>query len=168
MKPLFIIISLLLFTQTYAYAETPQNISGWNDVKWGMTEAEVEAAFPGQIVPFKNITGTDCGFTQELEGQLIDGYYLDIFFNHDCKTNKLDGVTLVPYDKWYRQQASGAFDNLSKEFSIKYGVSSSSNSSEIDANRKWIFPSTSIEMTLVAVDDNTPVIFMIDYKERGK
>ena len=166
MKPLVIIFGLLLFTQTYVYAAAPQDVSGWNKVKWGMTEAEVEAAYPNQILPYTNVTGKDCGSTQELERQLIGGYSLDVMFNYDCKTKKLNGVTIVPYDKWYRQQATKAFDAISKEFSVEYGDPSTSDSSEIDAYRKWVFPSTSIEMTLIAVDDTTPAIFMINYKER--
>jgi hypothetical protein len=166
MKPLVIIIGLLLFIQTYVYAAAPQDVHGWNKVKWGMTESEVEAAYPNKILPYTNVTGKDCGSTQELERQLIGGYSLDVMFNYDCKTKKLNGVTIVPYDKWYRQQATEAFDAISKEFSVEYGDPSTSNISEIDADRKWVFPSTSIEMTLIAVDDSTPAIFMINYKER--
>ena len=133
-----------------------------------MTEAEVSAAFPGQISPNRIDQGPGCGMTQKLEHQTIAGYYFDIIFNYNCNTKKLKGVKIVPANKWDPSTSIGAFEHLSEELSVKYGPPTGSDTSEISAKRRWLFPSTSIEMTLLVVGHDIPPIFMIEYDQREK
>ena len=151
-----------------AYSQPPQDVDGWSKTKWGMTEAEVSAAFQGQISPNRSDQGPGCGMTQKLEHQTIAGYYFDIIFNYNCDTKKLKGVKIIPANKLYASTAVGAFDHLTEELSVKYGPPTGSDNSKTSAKRRWLFPSTSIEMTLLVVDDQLPVIFMIEYDQREK
>ena len=60
-----IIVFVFMCTPAFAQSTSNVDIKGWNEAKWGMTEAQLLAAFKGNIIKEKRTT-LDDGVYREL------------------------------------------------------------------------------------------------------
>jgi hypothetical protein len=159
------IMFLLYFLAVNTFAEPPQDVDGWSKVKWGMTEDEVSASFPGQVHPFKNQYSIGC--MSAIDSTEILGYEFRIVFTYDCESKRLKKVSMGPVNQLARVQALGVFEKLTEELQVKYGKPGKSKGDKTSATNTWIFPSTKIELWLIAVDAG-PALLTVTYEQREK
>ena len=157
---------ILLFGFGYtAQAEAPADVDGWNKLKWGATEAEVVAAFPN-AVPSDNPAANKC--MRAIEPADVVGYQFRIVFIVECSTKKLIGVSMGPAgQKLSRIAAVGAMEKLYDELKLKYGPPTKSDRGSASTRFTWIFPSTQIELVLLASSADMTLL-MLSYDQREK
>lgn len=163
MRILSVIFCLLLIFQSSAFAETTEDVDGWSNTKWGMTKAEVSDAFPGQVIPHEGKSGQGC--YMKIDGANIVGSEFVIVFDFDCNTKKLKGVSLAPKNNITRIQGANLYEKLYDELKVKYGSPTKRDNSQVSAKTVWIFPSTKIEMNLIAPGATTALL-ILTYEER--
>lgn len=151
MKILITALLLLGFTHI-VQAEPPADVDGWNKLKWGMTEAEVAAAFPN-AAPFEHPNSSKC--MRAIDPEDVLGYQFRIVLIFDCETKTLSNVSMGPSGLRTRVVAVGIMEKVLDELKAKYGPPTKTKQSKTGATFTWIFPSTKIEMTLLAPSADT-------------
>lgn len=165
MKILITALLLLGFTHI-VQAEPPADVDGWNKLKWGMTEAEVAAAFPN-AAPFDNPNSSKC--MRAIDSTDVLGYQFRVVFTFDCTTKELNRVSMGPAGQNLSKVAAvGAMEKLLDELKVKYGPPTKADHSRTDARYTWIFPSTEIELVLLAPSPELTLLTLSYVQREGE
>jgi len=169
---LIILSALFCFMafDTGAYTK-PKDVYGWDNLKWGMTGAEVEAVLGKGVIKRKPKHDTKDGVYTDLEMRdiKIGGNEFRASFWMDADTKKLSKIVFVPQSKPEGYNWTETFINLEESLLGKYGdpdVEKTSNDPGTSAERVWNFPSTMIEMSYLRIED-TELLLLIFAKTQG-
>lgn len=160
------IVFLWLICVGLSFAEPPVDVDGWNKLKWGATEDEVATAFP-KATPFENPTSSKC--MRAIDPAIIAGYQFRIVLTFDCETKALTKVSMGPKGQNLSKiVAVGAMEKLLDELKVKYGPPTKAEQSRTDARFTWIFPSTEIELVLLAPSSDMALITLSYVQREGE
>lgn len=174
MRRIFSILLLMLVTAALAYGSSkPADVDGWDGVRWGMTDEEVKEAF-----------GSDAKMMEPRE-DAKEGLYSNILLSSvklggqefraslwmDTDTKKLKKIVFVPKEQPEGYEWAETFIKLEESLVGKYGapdVEETSNDPGTSAERKWIFPSTIIEMSYLRIQDTELLLLVFSDNEKAQ
>jgi len=159
MKRLFSAIGLIIFlisSLSLNAATKPKDVYGWDNLKWGMTGAEVQAVL-GKEVKKRNVkhdkkdrmyanlelTGIKMG-----KGSFRASFWMD-------EDHKLKRIVFVPQGEPTQYEWAETFVSLESYLVEKYGdpdLEETSNDPGTSAERVWNFPSTEIEISYLRLE----------------
>jgi hypothetical protein len=167
-----ILLSFLLIPAAKLAAETkPPDVNGWEGLKWGMTGSEVKSVYGDDIKvhPPKEDTKEGVYSDLELPSLMIGGAEFRASLWMDDHTKKLKQIVFVPKKEPAGYKWAETFVKVEESLVRKYGdpdVEETSNDPGTSAERKWIFPSTVIEMSYMRLE-NTELLLLV-FSESGK
>jgi hypothetical protein len=140
----------------YAAAKPP-DVSGWGNLKWGMTGDEIKAAFGKDIKVHKAREDASEGVFSNLEltGITIGGEPFRASLWMDKATKKLSKIVFVPKGEPEGYAWTETFIKVEEDLVSKYGdpdKEETSNDPGTSAERKWEFPSTLIELSYLRIE----------------
>jgi hypothetical protein len=141
-KMIRILVVALLATQTLStYAEKPKDIQGWDKAEWGMTEAQVMAAFGKHAERHEKDLYAEMYSTVRITGFSYNNiaYRADMLF--DNNSEKLTGINLRVLD----EKSLKVVDEFKKQ-SILLKTAFGNPSEETPTKQMWRFPSTTIKL----------------------
>ena len=165
-------LSVLFIAPWRLRAETkPPDVFGWENAKWGMTGDEVKAAFGKDIKvhPPKEDSKEGVYSDLELTGLTIGGEEFRASLWMDNDTKKLKKIVFVPKGEPAGFEWAETFVKLEESLVGKYGdpdVEETSNDPGTSAERKWVFPSTLIEMSYMRIE-GTELLLLV-FSENDK
>jgi hypothetical protein len=123
------------------------DIAGWSDTGWGMTVEEVSqtksgsglALKPAPAIAPKSPAKTKAYSASDIE---VEGRKFTVSLGFDLVTQKLVSVFINPAAK----DSSVDFDSLEAGLISKYGKPIYSSGDRDEAMRRWVFPSTTVEL----------------------
>lgn len=154
MKALFrttIVLVVLMFCVVSSYSQT-EDVLGWQDARWGMSEDELLAKFKSQVTKLpkkENFSNSYVDYV--ISDYEIESFKYTVYFHMDKDSSKLcqivirDNVTksLVSRDR--------LFPFLESLLTRKYGVpgykKEEKKPSDVSLERQWIFPTTTISLS---------------------
>jgi hypothetical protein len=146
--PIVAMVIILLFSVSSVFAQSGNDIKGWNGAIWGMIKPEIENLFPGQIIKSskrQNLDDNKYYRDFEIKNYEIDGVKFNVLFEMATIDDKLRRVRLMnlnAIDSYFSQ-----FEQL---LTGKYGMPQSKDQSRTyDGYQKttaWLLPSTKIEL----------------------
>jgi hypothetical protein len=146
-----IIVFVFMCIPAFAQSKSNVDIKGWNEAEWGMTEAQLLAAFKGNIIKEKRTT-LDDGVYRELKIPhfIIDGLKFDVFFEMSSIDDKLRRVFLM-----HGPASATDFSRFERLLTSKYGPAVQKDESRPKEGRpiraqktaSWLLPSTKIELS---------------------
>lgn len=148
---------LLLCAGSIYAAAKPPDVSGWGNLKWGMTGDEVKAAFGKDIKVHKAREDAKEGLYSDLEltGITIGGEPFRASLWMDKATKKLSKIVFVPKGETEGYARAQTFIKVEEDLVSKYGdpdKEETSNDPGTSAERKWEFPSTLIELSYLRIE----------------
>jgi hypothetical protein len=168
-----LLLSVLLIPVTRLAAVTkPPDVYGWENVKWGMTGDEVKAVFGKDIKVHPPKEDSEEGVYSDLELTSLNlgGEEFRASLWMDDGTKKLKKIVFVPKKKPAGYKWAETFVKLEDSLVGKYGdpdVEETSNDPGTSAERKWIFPSTVIEMSYMSLEGTELLLLVFSENEKG-
>lgn len=168
-------VLLLAFLFTYAAginaAQRPQDVYGWEKLKWGMTGDEIKAAFGKDIKVHKPREDASEGVYSDLEltGLTIGGEPFRASLWMNSSTKKLTKIVFVPKGESEGYERAETFIKVEEELVSRYGdpdVEETSNDPGTSAERRWMFPSTVIELSYLRIE-GTELLLLV-FSENSK
>jgi hypothetical protein len=170
-------VQVLLLAFLFIYAEgadaaqKPPDVYGWEKLKWGMTGDEIKAAFGKDIKVHKPREDAGEGVYSELEltGLTIGGEPFRASLWMDIGTKKLSKIVFVPKGEPEGYAWAETFVKVEDDLVSKYGDPSTeetSNDPGTSAERKWVFPSTGIELSYMRIE-GTELLLLV-FSGNGK
>ncbi len=170
-------VQVLLLAFLFIYAEgadaaqKPPDVYGWEKLKWGMTGDEIKAAFGKDIKVHKPREDAGEGVYSELEltGLTIGGEPFRASLWMDIGTKKLAKIVFVPKGEPEGYAWAETFVKVEEDLVSKYGDPSTeetSNDPGTSADRKWVFPSTGIELSYMRIE-GTELLLLV-FSGNGK
>ncbi|MGD8228497.1 MAG: hypothetical protein PVH82_03100 [Desulfobacteraceae bacterium] len=164
-----------------------EDVRGWNEARWGMTERDIEKVFKGRVEQRRDpIIDKQEGIyvSQEINDLTFANTKFTVSFVMDEKTNQLREVVLTPKGSHFRV----LFELLEKKLVTKYGPVTFRDKEDVDMerlgkngygqdqiSRVWRFPSTLITLEYWVyglgsgrVDDGVTLIYKENVKSRAK
>lgn len=141
-------VPVLFATAALAQVPEAQDPDGWRAAKWGMTEAEVLSAFPGEVERLKKperlVNGPNC--TLGIPTYRIQSMEYGVMFGFD-EQGGLSLVRIAPSDEGVPHLAAfGVLENLLTE---KYGKPTSTKD-DVGRSRMWRLPRTVVSLTYLS------------------
>jgi hypothetical protein len=138
-------------------ARNPPDVYGWDKLKWGMTGDEIKAAYGKDIKVHKAREDAREGVYSDLEltGITIGGEPFRASLWMGAGTNKLSKVVLVPKGEPEGYAWAETFIKVEEYLVSMYGdpdKEETSNDPGTSAERKWAFPSTTIELSYLRIE----------------
>ena len=167
-----LLFSILFIASGRLRAETrPTDVFGWENVKWGMTGDEVKAVFGKDIKvhPPKEDSKEGVYSDLELTGLTMGGEEFRASLWMDNDTKKLKKIVFVPRGEPAGFEWAGTFVKLEESLVGKYGdpdVEETSNDPGTSAERKWVFPSTLIEMSYMRIEGTELLLLVFSENEK--
>ncbi len=91
-----VLAGLVALATCPAAADLPPDLSGWRQARWGMSDAELKAAFPGALMPAPVALEFDDLVVHEIIPKLLlAGRPFVVYFQLDARTLKLAQVLLT-------------------------------------------------------------------------
>ena len=168
-----LLLSVLLIPVTRLAAETkPLDVHGWENVKWGMTGDEVKAVFGKDIKVHPPKEDSEEGVYSDLElsSLTIGGVEFRASLWMDNSTKKLKKIVFVPKKAPAGYKWAETFVKLEESLVGKYGdpdVEETSNDPGTSAERKWVFPSTVIEMSYMSLEGTELLLLVFSENDKG-
>ncbi len=152
-------------------AQKPQDVFGWEKLKWGMTGDEIKAAYGKDIKVHKAREDAGEGVYSDLEltGLTIGGEPFRASLWMGIGTKKLSKIVFVPKGESEGYERAETFIKVEENLVSKYGdpdVEETSNDPGTSAERKWMFPSTVIELSYLRIE-GTELLLLV-FSENGK
>ena len=149
---IFLISSLSLNAAT-----NPKDVYGWDNVKWGMTGNEVQAALGKKAKKreAKHDKKDNMYADLELKGIKMGSGSFRASFWMDEDSKKLKRIVFVPEGQPAQFEWAETFITLENYLVEKYGspdIEETSNDPGTSAERVWDFPSTEIEMSYLRLE----------------
>ena len=169
---LMLSLSFLLMCSGAIYAAVkPPDIKGWGNLEWGMTGDEIKAAYGDDIKVHKAREDAKEGAYSglELTGVTIGGEPFRASLWMDNKTKKLSKIVFVPKGEPEGYAWAQTFIKVEEDLVSKYGdpdKEETSNDPGTSAERKWVFPSTVIELSYLRIEGNE--LLLLVFSEAGK
>jgi len=147
----------------------PKDITGWNNLNWGMTTEEVQNILGKEVQERdqKNDDKDDMYSSLQLRNILIGQNKFRASLWMDIKTKKLVRIVFVPEGQPTKYEWAETFINLEKYLIEKYGdpdIEKTSNDPGTSAERIWIFYSTEIEMSYLKIQENELLLLVFSQK----
>lgn len=168
-----LIILLFLFGSPASSpaSSRPPDVDGWESVKWGMTSSEVKALYGKDVKVHSPKEDSAEGVYSDLElsGLTIGGESWRASLWMDNATKKLRKIVFVPRESPGGYGWAETFIKLEESLVDKYGApdaEETSNDPGTSAERKWVFPSTSIELSYLRLE-GTEMLLLV-FSETGK
>jgi len=166
-----LIAFLFIYAEGASAAQKPQDVNGWEKLKWGMTGDEIKAAFGKDIKVHKPREDAGEGVYSELEltGLTIGGEPFRASLWMGIGTKKLSKIVFVPKVEPEGFAWAETFIKVEEDLISKYGDPSTeetSNDPGTSAERKWVFPSTVIELSYMRIE-GTELLLLI-FSGNGK
>ena len=162
---------LLIYAEGANAAQKPQDVYGWEKLKWGMTGDEIKAAFGNDIKVHKPREDASEGVYSELEltGLTIGGEPFRASLWMDSSTKKLRKMVFVPKGDSEGYAWAETFIKVEEDLVSKFGdpdTEETSNDPGTSAERKWVFPSTVIELSYMRIE-GTELLLLV-FSGNGK
>lgn len=148
------ILLAVAFTAAGAFAQgRPSDVSGWDAVRWGMGEVQAVKALDGRAkslddIPLSARTYPQSGRSANygVRQLQVEHLFFDALLVID-RNGFIDRVLIQPVPT----STPGAihFQVLERNLIAKYGQPDYHSTVEITTTRRWIFPTTIIELTLI-------------------
>lgn len=138
-------------------AEKPPDVHGWDKLRWGMTGDEIKAAYGKDIKVHKPREDAREGVYSDLEltGIAIGGEPFRASLWMDISAKKLSKIVFVPKGEPEGYAWAETFIKVEEELASRYGdpdEEETSNDPGTSAERKWVFPSTVIELSYLRIE----------------
>jgi len=152
-------------------AAKPPDVSGWGNLKWGMSEDEIRSAYPKDIKVHKAREDAQEGLFSSLEltSAAIGGETFRASLWMDNSTKKLSKIVFVPKGEPEGYAWAQTFIKVEEDLVSKYGdpdKEETSNDPGTSAERKWVFPSTVIELSYLRIE-GTELLLLV-FSESSK
>lgn len=157
----------LLFFALASNAQRPNDIDGWNKVKWGMTEQDIIKIYKDKVTRKRSTFTTgnfECNLLMEKVKILDDSdVTVDIAFCVDNDTKLLTRVYISNSDS-----TPFFVDQIIRRLMEKYGKYDDSKLKEISLMKSkfeeyfWYFPSTTINLNIIDINDEPLVSIIYD------
>ena len=126
------------------------NIEGWNNLQWGMTEEAILKAFEGQAEQLlESLQFARSYANLRIRDMDIGGNQHEVLFQMDVETNRLGQILLRPKEK----PSQNTFKELEKTLIQIYGTPNHTVNEEEGAyqhyERTWHFPTTTIVLNFL-------------------
>ncbi len=175
MKTVFTLTALLILlisSQASGGYKKPEDVYGWDKLKWGMTEEEVRSVYGEKIKIHKPKQDEKEGVYSgmELTGVETGGGEFRASLWMDSATKRLKKIVFVPAGKPEGYKRAETFINLEESLSAAYGdpdFEETSNDPGTSAERKWVFPSTVIEMSYLRIEDTELLLLIFSENDKG-
>ena len=175
MKRFFAVMGLIIFlasSLSLNSATKPNDVYGWDNVKWGMTGEEIQEVL-GKKVKKRGVKHDkkDHMFTElELRGIKIakKGSFRASFWM-DEGSKKLKRIVFVPEGQPEQYEWAETFIDLENYLVEKYGdpgLEKTSNDPGTSAERVWNFFSTEIEMSYLRIEGSELLMLVFSEHER--
>lgn len=168
--PLLFLLIVSAGANTYADSK-PVDVKGWDSAKWGMTSDELKSVFGKEAKAREPREDAQEGVYSDIELSGLDWggneYRASLWMNSE--TGKLKKIVFVPSEKPGGFKWAEMFIKLEASLVDKYGdpdVEETSNDPGTSAERKWVFPSTIIEMSYLRIE-NTELLLLV-FSENDK
>ncbi len=151
---------ILFFSSLTIYADTkPKDVYGWDNLRWGMTGQEVQNIL-GKEVKERKIRHDEKDKMYsglELRGIKMGETTLRASIWMAADTDKLTRIVFIPQGQPDQYEWAETFISLEHYLVEKYGypdIEETSNDPGTSADRKWIFPSTEIELSYLNIGES--------------
>ena len=147
--------AIIYGVSTTTYAE--DDVHGWRDAIWGMTNEQLIEAFPGEATKLPKRISWQRWYTDyAISNYEISGSTFQVFFQMSQSDQKLSQILIQNV----RKEGSGChgilFDSLRELLVRKYYVPTYETRKEIT----WVFPTTTIRLDFFcSVDQRTSIIY---------
>jgi len=174
MKTICSILLLTLIAAVTAYGSSkPADVDGWDGVRWGMTDEEVKAAFGSEARIMEPREDAKEGLYSNilLSSVKLGGQEFRASLWMDSDTKKLKKIVFVPKEQPEGYEWAETFIKLEESLVGKYGapdVEETSNDPGTSAERKWVFPSTLIEMSYLRIQDTELLLLVFSDNEKAR
>ena len=150
---LFIVLLILLW-KLPAIAQTqsmPQDVLGWQETKWGMSEGEIFKAFRSSLKPLPKNKAPQGNFMEHcIPDYMIEGINFTVLFKMDDRTKGLNEV-MISHAEMPSLPNNIGFDRIASLLARKYGQPSQEKNQKEGGIEKrsaeWIFPTTTITLS---------------------
>ena len=158
------ILAIVLLQSSAAASEDP---GGWTKAKWGMTDAQIEAAFPGQVRHYEKPAAWDSGMYADIyiPHVKVGSDSFEARFQMDGSTKKLVQVVLTKEGK---DASFASLDAVEDMLATKYGPPSETHKSQTTVKGMeydWTFPTTRIAASYT--DLFVAKLLIINYRQRS-
>jgi hypothetical protein len=168
-----ILLLVLLFVQAgeVRAVQKPPDVYGWDKLKWGMTGDEIKAAYGKDIKVHKAREDEKEGVYSDLEltGISIGGEPFRASLWMGAGTKKLSKIVFVPKGEQEGYAWAETFIKVEEYLVSMYGdpdQEETSNDPGTSAERKWAFPSTSIELSYLRIE-GTELLLLVFSENSG-
>lgn len=167
------IFILFVTTINISAGAKPKDIFGWDNVRWGMTTAEVEHAL-GKDVKKRKVRHdeTDKMYSGlELKDVEMGNTLLRASLWIGDDTQKLTRIVFIPQGQPSQYEWAETFIDLESYLVDQYGdpdIEETSNDPGTSADRKWIFPTTEIELSYLKLGDSELLLLVFSQTNTGK
>lgn len=173
MKKIISFVALtILFTSslTINAGTKPKDVYGWDNTKWGMTVEELRSVIgkdlkernPKQDEQDKMYSGFELRHIKMGQGKFRASFWMDE------DSNKLTRIVFVPEGQPKKYEWAETFIKLENYLVEKYGdpnVEKTSNDPGTSADRKWIFPTTEIELSYLSLEGSELLLLVFSQTE---
>ncbi len=144
----YFFILLLLALPCYSQKE---DMLGWEDTRWGMSEEELPNTFKSQL---KKLPERNDAFSRGYADYVIQDYELEgrkttVYFVMDDISNKLAEVYVQYQETESRSSQDAYYNKLETLLTSKYGINGCKerNKSALGERCQWGFSTTTIELS---------------------
>lgn len=138
-----------------AKTQTPIDVPGWQEARWGMTEAELLDTFKSRIskLPEREALKDNKGYADyAIRDYEIESNKFTVFFDMDMETKKLMRVRVsLNDDKSMISKETLYFSPYESLLTRKYGNASYKNDERkrgmVILKRNWAFKTTTVELS---------------------
>lgn len=149
----------------------PKDVLGWDNTKWGMTVEELQYII-GKDLKKRNPRHDELDnmYSGLQLRQIIIGqseFRASFWMNED--SDKLKRIVFVPEGVPKKYEWAETFIELEKYLVSKYGnpqLQKTSNDPGTSADRKWMFPSTEIELSYLSIDGSELLLLVFSETEQ--
>jgi len=154
-----ILLFLFISTLSIDAATKPRDVYGWDNIRWGMSSAEVKKMLSENIEKRKVRVDEKENMYSELQlrGVEFGNTKFRASLWMDMKSDKLVRIVFIPENEPSRYQWAEAFISTENYLNKKYGnpdLEKTSNDPGTSADRLWKFPSTEIELSYLWLGDS--------------
>lgn len=144
---------ILLLLLAAPLAAAPDDVSGWRAARWGMTAAELEAAFDGRLTRLPGRREYGGAYAElALLGVRVAGHRFDAYFQMGETSGRLQQVLLERARRWAGPRG---FVELAEALRRRYGPPTRTCADAGDGGRPtaaeavWRFPTTTVHAVLL-------------------
>lgn len=165
-----VLVVLFISSLSINAATKPKDIYGWDNLRWGMSTDEVENILGKDVKKreIRNDEKDNMSSSLLLRNINIGQRKFRASFWMDNKTKKLTRIVFVPEGQPSKYQWVETFIDTENYLVDKYGdpnIEETSNDPGTSADRKWIFPSTEIELSYLRIEDSELLLLVFSKTE---